>query len=752
MKRDVRLATVRAMSWGGRSRAAIVVVALTAGAVGLVPSSSGAAAPAPAETRNTVEPTLQVYGDYQPVVGDFDGNGFDDILWYSPGAGSDTIWYSGAHHSHTDVEVDTPEGDLIPLVADFNGDGRSDILWYDVTGAHSTLWTSGPHRSFLARPFAAVGGGYLPVAGDFDGDGHADILWYGPGAIHDFVWYGNGDGTFDWRGIGIDGNYEPLAGDFNGDGRTDVLFYGAGTAPDVLAYGTTTRWVFSSHDITQDATFVPVVGDYDGDGRADIAWYGDGAQLDQLWFATATTATFHTVVTNVPASSLRPFAGRFDGGTRSEIFWYAPGLASDLIWRDVPVDAAASTPPSLVTELPTALNSQFLLGNGGVAVDASGDIYVAGNTYQQLPGTTDTYHGRLDGYVAKYDTIGHLLWLHILGTVGDDSVSALALGPHGDVYIAGTTDGDLPLNQHPNLGDAAAFTAKYDSSGTLLWLDELGTAEHPGGDDAEGLAVDADGNAYTSGTTGTLLDGVHGHEPTDNGGDDAFLASYDSDGHRRWVQQTLSPQLDGLASVAVDRRGAPYLVFGQWGLGAGRHVQHPVVMKYSPSGRTEWVLHITAIPSSWPAAVTAQRSGGVVICSNALENRYATPDLSWVGADGHVRSATHVVSGVGADCGAMTSDRAGHVILSGSTAGRAGAPELNAGGGDVYVSELDTHGDTVASQLLGTNGDDTPSGVALDGKGRVFVSGSAFGQLPGAPPVPGPTQFMNFVGRYDRLG
>lgn len=34
----------------------------------------------------TTETPLQIGGAFQPIVGDFDGNGVDDVLWYTPPA------------------------------------------------------------------------------------------------------------------------------------------------------------------------------------------------------------------------------------------------------------------------------------------------------------------------------------------------------------------------------------------------------------------------------------------------------------------------------------------------------------------------------------------------------------------------------------------------------------------------------------------------------------------------------------------
>jgi hypothetical protein len=50
---------------------------------------------APVFTRQSAN--LAVSGSYlDPFVGDFDGNGCDDVFWYQPGSRADSIWSNDA--------------------------------------------------------------------------------------------------------------------------------------------------------------------------------------------------------------------------------------------------------------------------------------------------------------------------------------------------------------------------------------------------------------------------------------------------------------------------------------------------------------------------------------------------------------------------------------------------------------------------------------------------------------------------------
>ena len=83
----------------------------------------------------------------------------------------------------TDDQVARPASvpaETVPVLGDFDGDGRGDLLWYGPGAADDHLWLGRPSRNFAGVP-VTVRGHYLPLGGDFDGDGRADVLWYGPG-------------------------------------------------------------------------------------------------------------------------------------------------------------------------------------------------------------------------------------------------------------------------------------------------------------------------------------------------------------------------------------------------------------------------------------------------------------------------------------------------------------------------------------------------------------------------------------------
>ncbi len=267
-----------------------------------------------------------VNATFTPLAGDFDGDAYDDVLWYGPGGATDKIWWGGP--SGFTSRALTVNGTYRPVVGDFNGDDRSDVFWYAPGAAADQVWYGGLARTFTSKAFT-VGGDFQPVAGDFDGDGEGDVLWYGAGAARDNLWRGTSSENFTDDDVTVNGTFVPAVGDFDGDDRSDVLWYGPGGEPDRVWYGASNG--FSGKTVTVNGTFVPLVADVTGGGRDDVLWYGAGAATDRLWVAAAGRVFSPRSIT-VNGTFDRPVTGDWNADGRDDLLWYATGTAPDKVW------------------------------------------------------------------------------------------------------------------------------------------------------------------------------------------------------------------------------------------------------------------------------------------------------------------------------------------------------------------------------------------------------------------------------------
>lgn len=171
--------------------------------------------------------------------------------------------------------------------------------------------------------------------------------------------------------------------------------------------------------------------------------------------------------------------------------------------------------------------STYLGGQGadsaaGIAVDAAGNAYIAGSTsstnFPVSPGFPNPLSpfqksngGSYDVFVTELNSIGSaLVYSTYLGGSGPEFPAGLRVNSAGGAYVVGTTASvDFPMTpgayQTTYLGGSFAlgggdvFATRLNASGTgLVYSTYLGTAE---ADSSAGLALDARGNLYISGSS-----------------------------------------------------------------------------------------------------------------------------------------------------------------------------------------------------------------------------------------------------------
>ena len=181
----------------------------------------------------------------------------------------------------------------------------------------------------------------------------------------------------------------------------------------------------------------------------------------------------------------------------------------------------------------------------GVATDANGNVYVAGETFGALEGTAA---GGGDAFVRSYDGDGAHRWTRQFGTGSVDIARGVSTDASGNVYVTGFTEGAL---EGASFGPIDAFVRSFDGDGVVRWTRQFGTGSE---DVALDVATDASGNVYVAGRTGGALDGASA------GGIDAFVRSFDSGGTLRWTRQFGTVSSDHAVGVAAGSSAEVYVV------------------------------------------------------------------------------------------------------------------------------------------------------------------------------------------------
>ena len=248
-----------------------------------------------------------VNGTYQPVVGDFDGNGYDDVLWYAPGPAADSLWLFSGNGAHS-VRSRTVNGSYRPAVIDANGDGHDDIVWYAPGTVPDSLWLSGVQGTYTTKP-VTITDDYQLVVGRFgdrpEGSPQEQLLFWKEDG-YQRIWTFDTAASHTSRAL-YSPYGEPVVADFDGNGRDSVLYYNPGSAAwegivDFYADGGYTYR--TSPQVV--GTYDPVVGDFDGDGGDDIAWTRAGKAT--IWLMDPDGATRDDVRVDLGITDSHAFA------------------------------------------------------------------------------------------------------------------------------------------------------------------------------------------------------------------------------------------------------------------------------------------------------------------------------------------------------------------------------------------------------------------------------------------------------------
>src|SRR5439155_333651 len=136
----------------------------------------------------------------------------------------------------------------------------------------------------------------------------------------------------------------------------------------------------------------------------------------------------------------------------------------------------------------------------GVATDRDGNGYVVGETNGDLSGSFGLIlSGSTYAFVRKYAPDGTALWTDQFGAGGTVSAAAVAVDAGGNVYVAGAAAGALPGQTAAGVTDA--FVRKYATDGAPLWTRQFGTSRS---DAAVAVAADEGGAFVAGSTLGSL--------------------------------------------------------------------------------------------------------------------------------------------------------------------------------------------------------------------------------------------------------
>ncbi len=349
-----------------------------------------------------------------------------------------------------------------------------------------------------------------------------------------------------------------------------------------------------------------------------------------------------------------------------------------------------------------------------VAVDASGNAYVTGETpstnFPTVNAIQSVKGASFDAYITKLNASGStLVYSTYLGGASQEIGRSIVVDASGNAYVGGgTSSSDFPTTAgafDTTPGGSDGFVTKLNASGSaLVYSTFLGGRFS---DSCRGVAIDASGNAYTTGSTQSpdFPTTAGAFDTTYNTNEDAFVSQLNATGSALIYSTYLGgSDFDQAFGIAIDSFGSAYIT-GRTG---------PLSAPGANNFPTTAGAFDTTYNGGGDAFVTKlNATGSALVYSTFLGGTGEEPGLS----DG-----PHIAV-----------DASGNAYVTGGTSSAGGdfpttvnaVQSLYGGMGDAFVTKFNAAGSAlVYSTFLGGLLADKGAGVALDASGNAYVTGT----------------------------
>ena len=404
-----------------------------------------------------------------------------------------------------------------------------------------------------------------------------------------------------------------------------------------------------------------------------------------------------------------------------------------------------------------------------VTTDAAGNLYNTGNfngtlDFDSGPGTSNlTAVGQADIFITKESPSGALLWAKSIGGANNDGSAAIALDGAGNVFICGTFA--YPMDFDPGPGTFTlnpsnsddVYICKLNNMGGFVWARRIGGSA---ADLGRAIATDGAGNVLVAGSFRSTVDfdpGSGTHTVSAVAVYDAFVLKLDAGGNYVWSWQAGGNGFDTGSALAVDASnnvyvGGAFQFTIDFDPGAGITTlasagqQDGYVTKLDAAGNLVWARHIGGLQEEEVYALALDATGqvyasGTFTSASDFDPGSGTVTYTSAGgrdvfilkldAAGNYLWARPVGGPLNDFATFLATDAAGHVYATGYFNGTTdfdpGAGTYNltsAGVADAFILRLDAAGNFVYVIPMGGPDTDYVTGIALDGTGNVYATGT----------------------------
>ena len=404
----------------------------------------------------------------------------------------------------------------------------------------------------------------------------------------------------------------------------------------------------------------------------------------------------------------------------------------------------------------------------GISADQSGNVYVTGyfqdpsfNLYDASGGgyKTLTSEGGFDGFIAQYDSSGHINWAANMGGGLDDGGSGIS-AINGNVYVTGSF-------QSPSFKLYSSIISTQETT-----QPSTSTTTQPSTSTTTQETTQPSTSTTTTTTTKQIIEPLTLTNTNNDGSSDAFIVQYNSTGDVQWAAQMggiLGDQGSGISAingnvyVTGNFRDTSFNLYDASGVGSNSITLtsegnlDAFLAQYDSSGRIQWAAKMGGTYGDEGLGISADTLGNVYVTgkfSSEVFNLYdanglglktltnpSTSDREFIydafiaqyDSSGYVKWAAQM-GGSSYDQGlGISTDQAGNVYVTGIFLGTEFKlydengvdykTVTSEGGGYAFIAQYDSSGHINWAAKMGGTSNNKGLGISADTSGNVYVTG-----------------------------
>lgn len=279
-------------------------------------------------------------------LADMNRDGMNDIVWLNPTMNAMAVWLMrGTHVLERSPVIPGPPGTgwTIPTLGDFNGDGLNDVLWYNPSANRFAVWLmNGTHVLAKGPELAGMGNTWtIAGGGDFNFDNLSDVPWFNPTTNQIAIWLMDGTQVLA-RGPLIAG---PVAGggwtsvataDFNRDGMTDYLLSNADRSVATVLLMDGVNLLGAGPEVQgpgANGWAAIYAADFNGDGMSDILWSNSNTGNMAVWLMNGVhVATRGADFPGPAGAGWQVIAADMNYDNLADAVWNNPNTNEMVVW------------------------------------------------------------------------------------------------------------------------------------------------------------------------------------------------------------------------------------------------------------------------------------------------------------------------------------------------------------------------------------------------------------------------------------